>query len=221
MPDLRAGLPAPARGDEVGLPGGLRAPPWRIEKSFRMSQHDLQARPVYHHKRESIEAQFPTSRPSSKPLSRASKQTTCTRAGYTGEDAFGRDLKARMPLGDMVTRITRPAAIASQRRSISAPRPRHQCSRSPRHSPAARAPRREHSRTISIIMSRRASNTVDNNIIPHPIIIPRLITAPPPPPRERKAPESSGFGGDPAGALCGLVGGFRIQRGDFRCVAAV
>jgi hypothetical protein len=26
MPDLRAGLPAPARGDEVGLPGGLRAP---------------------------------------------------------------------------------------------------------------------------------------------------------------------------------------------------
>jgi transposase len=30
--------------------------PWRIEKSFRMSQHDLQARPIYHHKRESIEA---------------------------------------------------------------------------------------------------------------------------------------------------------------------
>jgi len=28
---------------------------WRIEKSFRMSKHDLQARPVYHHKRESIE----------------------------------------------------------------------------------------------------------------------------------------------------------------------
>jgi Transposase DDE domain len=27
---------------------------WRIEKSFRMSKHDLQARPVYHHKRESI-----------------------------------------------------------------------------------------------------------------------------------------------------------------------
>jgi transposase len=55
MPDLRAGLPAPARGDEVGLPGGLRAP-WRIEKSFRMSKRDLHARPVYHHKRESIEA---------------------------------------------------------------------------------------------------------------------------------------------------------------------
>jgi transposase len=29
---------------------------WRIEKSFRMSKHDLQARPVYHHKRESIQA---------------------------------------------------------------------------------------------------------------------------------------------------------------------
>jgi DDE family transposase len=29
---------------------------WRIEKSFRMSKHDLQARPVYHHKRDSIEA---------------------------------------------------------------------------------------------------------------------------------------------------------------------
>jgi Transposase DDE domain len=29
---------------------------WRIEKSFRMSKHDLQARPIYHHLRESIEA---------------------------------------------------------------------------------------------------------------------------------------------------------------------
>ena len=28
---------------------------WRIEKSFRMSKHDLQARPIYHHIRESIE----------------------------------------------------------------------------------------------------------------------------------------------------------------------
>ena len=27
-----------------------------IEKSFRMSKHDLQERPIYHHKRESIEA---------------------------------------------------------------------------------------------------------------------------------------------------------------------
>jgi len=29
---------------------------WRIEKSFRMSKHDLQARPIYHHKHESIDA---------------------------------------------------------------------------------------------------------------------------------------------------------------------
>jgi hypothetical protein len=29
---------------------------WRIERSFRMSKHDLQARPIYHHKRESIDA---------------------------------------------------------------------------------------------------------------------------------------------------------------------
>jgi hypothetical protein len=29
---------------------------WRIEKSFRMSKHDLQARPIYHRARDSIEA---------------------------------------------------------------------------------------------------------------------------------------------------------------------
>jgi len=29
---------------------------WRIEQSFRMSKHDLKARPIYHHKRESIDA---------------------------------------------------------------------------------------------------------------------------------------------------------------------
>jgi hypothetical protein len=29
---------------------------WRIEHTFRMSKHDLRARPVYHHKRESIDA---------------------------------------------------------------------------------------------------------------------------------------------------------------------
>jgi transposase len=29
---------------------------WRIEASFRMSKHDLAARPIYHHKRASIEA---------------------------------------------------------------------------------------------------------------------------------------------------------------------
>jgi hypothetical protein len=31
---------------------------WRIEKSFRMSKHDLRARPVYHRKRESIDARL-------------------------------------------------------------------------------------------------------------------------------------------------------------------
>jgi len=29
---------------------------WRIEKSFRMSKHDLRAQPIYHHERESIDA---------------------------------------------------------------------------------------------------------------------------------------------------------------------
>ena len=29
---------------------------YEIERSFRMSKHDLAARPIYHHKRESIEA---------------------------------------------------------------------------------------------------------------------------------------------------------------------
>lgn len=29
---------------------------WNIEKSFRMSKHDLRARPIYHRKRESIDA---------------------------------------------------------------------------------------------------------------------------------------------------------------------
>jgi transposase len=31
---------------------------WQIEKSFRMSKTDLRARPIYHHKRDSIEAQL-------------------------------------------------------------------------------------------------------------------------------------------------------------------
>src|SRR3954452_118123 len=29
---------------------------FQIEKSFRMSKHDLQARPIYHHQRDSIDA---------------------------------------------------------------------------------------------------------------------------------------------------------------------
>ena len=32
--------------------------PFHIEKAFRMSKHDLKARPIYHHQRDSIEAQL-------------------------------------------------------------------------------------------------------------------------------------------------------------------
>ena len=35
---------------------GAYHPLWRIEHAFRMSRHDLRARPIYHHKRESIDA---------------------------------------------------------------------------------------------------------------------------------------------------------------------
>ena len=35
---------------------GSYAQLWRIEKSFRMSKHDLQARPIYHRTRDSIDA---------------------------------------------------------------------------------------------------------------------------------------------------------------------
>ena len=45
-------LPDPTPEFVIGAYGRL----WRIEKSFRMSKHDLQARPIYHHKRESIDA---------------------------------------------------------------------------------------------------------------------------------------------------------------------
>src|SRR5690606_29132218 len=31
---------------------------FQIEKSFRMSKHDLRARPIYHHKRQSIDARL-------------------------------------------------------------------------------------------------------------------------------------------------------------------
>ncbi|MHA3722486.1 hypothetical protein ACXR2T_01265 [Leucobacter sp. HY1910] len=30
--------------------------PWQVEKSFRMSKHDLQARPIFHRTEESIQA---------------------------------------------------------------------------------------------------------------------------------------------------------------------
>jgi hypothetical protein len=42
---------------------------WHIEKSFRMSKHDLQARPIYARKRDSIEAHLKwCSPPSPSPL---------------------------------------------------------------------------------------------------------------------------------------------------------
>ena len=50
------------RDEPGGLPGrdaghrGLRDRLWNIEKSFRMSKSDLRERPVYHRKRDSIEA---------------------------------------------------------------------------------------------------------------------------------------------------------------------
>ena len=45
---------------------------WRIEKAFRMSKHDLQARPIYHHTRESIDAHLThrVRRPGRQPLAR-------------------------------------------------------------------------------------------------------------------------------------------------------
>jgi Transposase DDE domain len=66
---VNRGLEAKAR-DLAGLKGyvtNLQAPTaeyvmgayhqlWQIEKSFRMSKTDLRARPIYHHKRDSIEA---------------------------------------------------------------------------------------------------------------------------------------------------------------------
>jgi len=45
-------LPNPTPDQIIGAYHQL----WRIEKAFRMSKHDLQARPIYHHLRESIEA---------------------------------------------------------------------------------------------------------------------------------------------------------------------
>lgn len=39
-----------------GFVNGAYRQLWHIEKSSRMSKHDLRARPIYHHKRESIEA---------------------------------------------------------------------------------------------------------------------------------------------------------------------
>jgi hypothetical protein len=40
-------ITAPAPGFVIGAYHQL----WHVEKSFRMSKHDLRARPIYHHKR--------------------------------------------------------------------------------------------------------------------------------------------------------------------------
>jgi len=45
-------LPAPTPEFVMGAYHQL----WQVEKSFRMSKTDLRARPIYHHKRDSIEA---------------------------------------------------------------------------------------------------------------------------------------------------------------------
>ncbi len=45
-------LPDPSPEFVIGVYHRL----FEIERSFRMSKHDLAARPIYHHKRESIEA---------------------------------------------------------------------------------------------------------------------------------------------------------------------
>ena len=45
-------LPNPTAGHVIGAYHQL----WQVEKSFRMSKHDLQARPIYHRHRDSIEA---------------------------------------------------------------------------------------------------------------------------------------------------------------------
>jgi hypothetical protein len=45
-------LPNPSADHVIGAYHQL----WHVEKAFRMSKHDLQARPIYHHLRESIDA---------------------------------------------------------------------------------------------------------------------------------------------------------------------
>ena len=45
-------LPNPTADKVIGAYHQL----WHVEKAFRMSKHDLQARPIYHHLRESIDA---------------------------------------------------------------------------------------------------------------------------------------------------------------------
>ena len=46
----------PADSDDADFVIGAYHQLWRIEQSFRMSKHDLQARPIYHRKKDSIDA---------------------------------------------------------------------------------------------------------------------------------------------------------------------
>ena len=84
---------------------------WQIEKSFRMSKTDLRARPIYHHKRDSIEAHLTIvmRRPRRHPLARAAqtgwsikKLVTSLRRYHTIEIQAGDqiDLTAADPLPD-------------------------------------------------------------------------------------------------------------------------
>ena len=57
---------------------------FQIEKSFRMSKHDLQARPIYHHKRESIEAHLTVVFTASRSAS-----TSRTRPGGASRNSCG------------------------------------------------------------------------------------------------------------------------------------
>jgi hypothetical protein len=56
---------------------------WNIEKSFRMSKSDLQARPIYHRKRDSIEA----TSPSCSPPSRSAAGSRREPAGRSGNSS--------------------------------------------------------------------------------------------------------------------------------------
>lgn len=98
---------------------------WHIEKSFRMSKHDLRARPIYHHKRESIDAHLAivlaalavtrhietTTGWSIKKFVRTVRRyrTVQIRVGkhvVTAEDPLPNDLR------DALTAISRPAGLA-------------------------------------------------------------------------------------------------------------
>jgi hypothetical protein len=76
---------------------------WRIEKRFPMSKHDLQARPICHHKRESIDAHLTivfaalgSATTSSTKLAGASRNSSELRAA-TAPSALKPDGKSSLP----------------------------------------------------------------------------------------------------------------------------